>query len=294
MRKYLTSHIEILPLILLAFTTIVNAADWEVRRDELLKQAENEYNKVLKERVSPEKIAQDNGMPYPVLPPNMNKLMVQTETMKRAKALADDEFNKEHETKEILKLYEQYKPFKVNDVITIELKIKFNEVVTGKLHSFNKDYAKIGNRVVKMSDLQDDDRDRFFVASCEALQERKIADLKRKLEAQKAMFQEAKLNELLPKALLENGYYPIKRDENAKGYLELDNWKSMKEIFNEKLEDARKLVGEDLHEEIVDSLMKKNGFVYNAVKGQWIPIEEQSQKDDKPGLFGKLKKIFGN
>ena len=286
-------------IIATAFTAKLTGCEpWEVRRDALLKEAEEQYQKKLDETVSPEKLAKANGMPYPVPTPKKNKLVVRSETQDEAKKLADIEFSQERENQMVMKVVQDYSLFKLNDTITIETRIRNGEVVTGKLVAVGRDYVRVGNRMLKMTDLPDDVRDRFFSASCDELQKRKSVDAKRKFKAQKEKFSEDKFKELLPKALKDNGYYPKNVDEGAYNYLELEIWLSMQEVFNDILTKARESVGEDLHDEIVDATMKKNGFVYNAIQGQWIPSEQgnkqESQENKKPGLFQKLKGIFGN
>ncbi|MBO4344899.1 MAG: hypothetical protein J5833_04040 [Victivallales bacterium] len=286
-------------IIVAAFTAKVAGGEpWEVRRDELLKEAEEQYQRKLDETVSPEKLAKANGMPYPVPTPKKNKLVVRSETQDEAKKMANIEFSQERENQVAMKVVQEYSLFNLNDIITVETRIRNGEVVTGKLVAVGRDYVRIGNRMLKMTDLPDDVRDRFFSASCDELQKRKVADAKRKFNAQKSKFSEDKFKELLPKALKDNGYYPKKVDEGAYDYLELDNWQSMQEVFDDILSKARESVGEDLHDEIVDATMKKNGYVYNAIQGQWIPSGQENKagggENRKPGLFQKLKGIFGN
>ena len=277
---------------------VAGGEPWEARRDALLKEAEEQYQKKLEETASPEKLAMENGMPYPVPSPKKNKLVVASDAQDEANRLADIEFSEERENQLIMKVLQEYSLFNLNETITVETNIRNGEVVTGKLVSVGRDYVRIGNRMLKMTDLPNDVRDRFFSASCDELQKRKVADAKRKFNAQKSKFKEDKFKELLPKALKDNGYYPKKVDEGAYNYLELDNWLSMQEVFNDILSKARESVGEELHDEIVDNTMKKNGFVYNAIQGQWIPSEQGNrsagQENKKPGLFQKLKGIFGN
>ena len=100
--------------------------------------------------------------------------------------------------------------------------------------------------------------------------------------------------ELFPPALLENGYHPLNDDANSKVYTTLENWVSVSDLFEKKLAEAREEIAEDLHDEIVESIMKKNGYVYNAKKGQWLPPAEQEKSQENKGVFQKLKGVFGH
>ena len=282
-----------LSLLLSILPMAIMGADWEKTRDELLKQAEEEYDKTLQEKVQPEKLARDNAFPWPIEPPAKLKVIIRSEVLADVQKLADNEFSQEFENTEIMKIKEQYSLFKVDDVITVETKLRHSDVITGKLFAFNKDYAKIGDRVINMSDMPDYVRVRFFKTTCLQFQEKKINDLKRKIKVQKAAFITEKCNELLPQNLLKNGYYPLNDDTASSNYTSLDNWVSIKEMFEKKLEEARKAVKEELHDEIVARKMKENGFVYNATQGTWIPAE-QPKPQSKNGTFQKLKGIFGN
>ena len=289
-------------ILLLLLPATIMGAEWERQRDALLKQAEEEFNNVLMKKAPPEIIARDNGLPWPVKPPAKNKLIVRTETQTIAQKLADVEFSKEFVDSEIQRIKEQYSLFKIDDIITVETKLRQAEIVTGKLNAFNRDFAKIGNRIINMSDFPDYVRDRFFVASCNQLQERKVVDLKRRIQAQKARFIDDKFMELLPNALLENGYYPLDDNQTSKAYTTLENWISVQDMLEKKLEKVREDMA-DVHEEIVSGIMKKNGFVYNAIQAQWFPARQPAVQDggeaasqnpqEKKGVFQKLKGIFG-
>ncbi len=268
-------------------------ADWEKQRDALLKQADEEFNKTLQELVQPEKIAKENGLEWPIKTPAKNKLIIRTELLAELEKLADAEFSQEYEDKEIVKVREQNSLFKINDIISVETKLRQSEIVTGKISFFNREYAKIGNRIVNFSDMPDHVRDRFNPTACAQLQERKIKDLKRKIKTLKASFVEDKCKEILPDKLTESGYYPLNDDKSSREYTSLDNWVSQKDIFDKKLEEARNAVDEDLHDDIVDRIMKQNGFVYNSIQGTWIPAA-QVNAPAKKGTFQKLKGIFGN
>ena len=282
-----------LAILLFVIPMAILGNDWENHRDELLKQAEEEFNKALQDKVQPEKLARDNGFPWPIKPPAKLKLVIRTEVLTEAQELADKEFSQDYENNEIQKIREQYSLFKLDDVITVETKLRLSDVITGKLVAYNKEYAKIGSRIINMSDMPEHVRDRFFKTPCLQLQEKKINDFKRKIKAKRAAFINEKDTELLPKALLDNGYYPLNDDSTDTNYTSLDNWVSIKDLFDKKLEEAQNAVSEELHDEIVARKMKENGYVYNAIQGTWIPAEQPKSKNKK-GTFQKLKDIFGN
>ncbi|MBQ7652422.1 MAG: hypothetical protein IJS15_15800 [Victivallales bacterium] len=291
--KKLFQIIYMLSMLLFAIPMAVMGADWEKQRDQLLRQAEEEYNKALQEKAGPEKIARDNGLEWPIKPPAKHKLIIRSDLLNEAQKLAEDEFSQEFENREIAKIREQYSLFKLEEVITVETKLRQADLVTGKLSFFNREYAKVGNRIINLSDMPDHVRDRFFQGTCIKLQERKIKDLKRKIKVQKATFIEDKCRELLPDKLKENGYYPLNDDESSREYTSLDNWVSQQDLFEKKLAEAQDEVKEELHDEIVGRTMKDNGFVYNAIQGAWIP-SEQTKTQGKKGTFQKLKGIFGD
>ena len=271
-----------------------DANDWRQRRDALLKQAEEELSKALDEKASPLQIAKANGMPYPVPTPKMNKLIVRTDALRQGQEFAEKEYSNQREEEEILKVIQQYSLLKLEDMVEVELTTKQGTLVSGKLKMFNKKFAKIGNNWVNLADLPQDFKDRLASDTCDALQERKVADARRSFKARKAKCAEDKFAELLPKMLHDNGYYPITGMEGDHGFLELDNWKSMKDVFDEKLAKARGEIEDELREEIMNRIMKGNGFVYNAIAGEWIPEGAKDGKTDRPGFFQKIKKLFGD
>ena len=91
-------------------------------------------------------------------------------------------------------------------------------------------------------------------------------------------------------------------NQTSKAYTTLENWISVQDMLEKKLEKAREDMA-DVHEEIVSGIMKKNGFVYNAIQAQWFPARQPAAQDggeaasqnpqEKKGVFQKLKGIFG-
>ena len=112
--KNIFQLINALAILLLFIPEAIMGADWEKQRDALLKQADDEFNKILKEKVQPEKIAQSNGLTWPIQQPKKHKLIIRNELITEIQKIADAEFSQEYEEKEIMKLREQYALYKLH------------------------------------------------------------------------------------------------------------------------------------------------------------------------------------
>lgn len=276
--------------------------DWEAKRDELLKRAEKEIEEIIDQRASPQAVASSMGIPYPVEEPKKNKLQVRGEVLNLSKELADKEYDQKRLQELIEKIIEKNSLFKIGEIISFDSNLKGGETISGRLHAVNKDHIHVGNRWISTRDLPNDVRDRFYENTCEALQARKAENEKRKFKVLHDKYAEEKFNEMLPKMLFENGYYPLNGTETSHNYLDLANWNSMMDVFEDTLSKRREQIDDSVRHDKINAIMKSNGFVYDSIKKEWVPEEMEDQpkvnvnKNTKPqkGFFQKIKDIFGN
>ncbi len=236
------------------------AVDWNVRRDEIRRQARELAGEMAAVKVTPEAIAAQLGMPWPLPVPEPSVAEIKQQITNDVNHALREKYPESRLDQIRATLDSQASIYNIGDEVAFTIRGGKgpNSDVQGVFEDKTSTRLKIGGRWVLTSDMTKADLARFDPQVRTTVLETEYRRQKFIFEQEREKFARQLASRLLTEKLSQAGYHAVAGE-----------WLAPAEIVDKELVQQRQQVAKELWPEVEDKLFPKAGFVMK--QGEWEP-----------------------